>query len=175
MLGGLGLFPVTKGWAQQKAAEARQQIVGIWTLVSSVNTAKDGTVTKGISFGTLSRGPGGTWDTSRVEGLPYPSLYSNEGATPPDLYVRPFHQAGNVFVMDIYAASEKPIEGVTAEALAERARAFGHRSVDYVGSMEKGIDAIVQSAGEGDLVLTLGAGSVSQAGERILKALREGH
>jgi UDP-N-acetylmuramate--alanine ligase len=77
--------------------------------------------------------------------------------------------------MDIYAASEKPIEGVTAEALAERARAFGHRSVDYVGSMEKGIDAIVQSAGEGDLVLTLGAGSVSQAGERILKALRESH
>ena len=51
MLGGLVLFPVAKGWAQQKGAEARQQIVGIWTLVSSVNTAKDGTVTKGISFG----------------------------------------------------------------------------------------------------------------------------
>jgi len=51
MLGGLVLFPVTKGWAQQKAADARQQIVGIWKLVSSVNTAKDGTITKGISFG----------------------------------------------------------------------------------------------------------------------------
>lgn len=51
MLGGLVLFPVTKGSAQEKAADARQQIVGIWKLVSSVNTAKDGTVTKGISFG----------------------------------------------------------------------------------------------------------------------------
>jgi hypothetical protein len=51
MLGGLMLFPVTKSWAQQKATEARQQIVGVWKLVSSVNTAKDGTVTKGISFG----------------------------------------------------------------------------------------------------------------------------
>ena len=92
-----------------------------------------------------------------------------------DEFAGAFHQSDRLFLMDIYAASEKPIEGVTAEALAERARAFGHRSVDYVGSMEKGIDAIVQSAGEGDLVLTLGAGSVSQAGERILKALREGH
>ena len=51
ILGGLVLFPVTKGWAQPKAAETRQQIVGLWKLVSSVNTAKDGTVTKGISFG----------------------------------------------------------------------------------------------------------------------------
>ena len=33
-----------------------------------------------------------------------------------------FHQADSVFVMDIYAASEKPIEGVTAETLVERIR-----------------------------------------------------
>ena len=35
--------------------------------------------------------------------------------------------------MDIYAASEKPIEGVTAEALVERIRQFGHRGAEYVG------------------------------------------
>jgi len=40
-----------EGWAQPKAAETRQQIVALWKLVSSFNTAKDGTVTKGISFG----------------------------------------------------------------------------------------------------------------------------
>src|SRR6266853_1777100 len=90
-----------------------------------------------------------------------------------DEFAGAFHHSDRLFLMDIYGASEKPIEGVTSEALAERARSFGHRSVDYVGSMEKGIDAIVQSAGEGDLVLTLGAGSVSQAGDRILTALRE--
>ena len=55
------------------------------------------------------------------------------------------------------------------------AGAFGHRAVEYVGSMENGIDAIVQAAGEGDVVITLGAGSVSQAADRILKALRESH
>src|SRR6266849_2630418 len=53
-------------------------------------------VTKGISFGTLSRRADGRWDTSGVEGLPYPSVYSNEGETAPDLVIRPFHQAGNV-------------------------------------------------------------------------------
>ena len=41
--------------------------------------------------------------------------------------------------------------------------------------MENGVDAIVAVAGEGDLVLTLGAGSISQAGDRILKALRGNH
>jgi hypothetical protein len=45
---------------------------------------------------------------------------------------------------------EKPIEGVTAEALAERAR-FRHRSVEYIGSMENGIDAVVEAATDGDL------------------------
>src|SRR3989441_3633797 len=89
-----------------------------------------------------------------------------------DEFAGAFNQSDRLFLMDIYAASEKPIEGVTAEALAERARAFGHRSVEYVGSMDAGIEAIVQAAGEGDLVMTLGAGSVSQAGDRILQALR---
>jgi hypothetical protein len=53
-------------------------------------------VAKGISFGTLTRQPDGSWDTSRVEGLPFASLFTNDGFTPPDLVVRPFHQAGNV-------------------------------------------------------------------------------
>ena len=90
-----------------------------------------------------------------------------------DEFARSFHQADLVFVMDIYAASEKPIEGVTAEALVERIRQFGHRGAEYVGSMENGIEALLAAAQEGDLVLTLGAGSVSQAGEKILRRLRE--
>ena len=90
-----------------------------------------------------------------------------------DEFAGAFHQADRLFLMDIYAASEKPIEGVSAEALAERARAFGHKSVEYVGSMENGIEAVARAAREGDVALTLGAGSVSQAGDRILRALRE--
>jgi UDP-N-acetylmuramate--alanine ligase len=89
-----------------------------------------------------------------------------------DDFARSFHQADSVFVMDIYAASEKPVEGVTAEALVERIRQFGHRGVEYVGTLDRGVDALVEAASEGDLVLTLGAGSVYQAGEKVLDRLR---
>jgi hypothetical protein len=51
-------------------------------------------VTKGISFGRLARSADGTWDTSRVEGLPAPSLASGGPADSPSLIIRPFHQVG---------------------------------------------------------------------------------
>ena len=89
-----------------------------------------------------------------------------------DEFARSFHQADSVFVMDIYPASEKPIAGVTAEALVERIRQFGHRGVEYVGTLDRGVQALVAAASEGDLVLTLGAGSVYQAGEKVLERLR---
>lgn len=75
--------------------------------------------------------------------------------------------------MDIYAASEKPIEGVNAVALVDRIRQFGHRGVEYAGTMDRGIEAVADAAQDGDLILTLGAGSVSQAGEKILQRLRQ--
>ena len=53
-------------------------------------------VSSGISFGTLKRKADGTWDTSAVEGLPVPSLASSGAANPPNLIIRPFHQAGAV-------------------------------------------------------------------------------
>jgi UDP-N-acetylmuramate--alanine ligase len=89
-----------------------------------------------------------------------------------DEFARSFHQADNLFVMDIYAASEKPIEGVSAESLVERIRQFGHRGVEYVGTMDRGVEALLNVARDGDLVLTLGAGSVWQAGEKVLARLR---
>jgi hypothetical protein len=51
---------------------------------------------KGISFGTLSRDGAGAWITTAVEGLPAPSLASAGAGSPPNLLVRPFHQAGAV-------------------------------------------------------------------------------
>lgn len=89
-----------------------------------------------------------------------------------DDFGRAFHAADHVVVLDIYAASEKPIEGVTAEALVERIRQFGHRDAEYANSNEEGLDAVVRRAEPGDLILTLGAGSVSLLGDKILEALR---
>jgi hypothetical protein len=52
-------------------------------------------VAKGVSFGLIAHNADGTWNTSRVEGLPAASL-SSSGTTPPSLILRPLHQAGNV-------------------------------------------------------------------------------
>jgi UDP-N-acetylmuramate--alanine ligase len=90
-----------------------------------------------------------------------------------DEFAKSFHQADLVFVLDIYAASEPPIAGVTAEVLAQRIRDCGHRSVEYTGSIEQTADAVVRKSGDRDLVLTLGAGNVWQVGERVLEKLRE--
>ena len=88
-----------------------------------------------------------------------------------DEFARCFHQADSVFVMDIYAASEKPIEGVSAESLVERMRHFGHKGAEYVGTMDRGIEALLRAAAPGDLVITLGAGNVWQAGDKVLARL----
>jgi len=90
-----------------------------------------------------------------------------------DDFARSFHQADAVFVLEIYPASENPIEGVTGEALAERLRQFGHRNVTYVGTLERGVAAAAAEARPGDVILTLGAGSVSQASDMLLEALGE--
>jgi UDP-N-acetylmuramate--alanine ligase len=88
-----------------------------------------------------------------------------------DDFARAFHQADRVLVLDIYGASEKPIEGVSAEALVERMRQFGHRGAEYAESGEAGIERISHGVEEGDMILTLGAGSVSQLGDKILEKL----
>lgn len=84
-----------------------------------------------------------------------------------------FHQADDLYLLDIYAASEQPIEGITTQALLEKIQSYGHRSAHYAGSMEEGVEAIARAAEPGDLIVTLGAGNVSQAAEKILDKLRE--
>jgi UDP-N-acetylmuramate--alanine ligase len=90
-----------------------------------------------------------------------------------DEFAKSFHQADAVYVLDIYAASEQPIEGVTGRILAERLRDFGHRSVEYSGTLERAVEMVVARVSDKDVVLTLGAGNVWQAGEMVLEKLRE--
>lgn len=107
---------------------------------------------------------------TRIHAVFQPHRYTRTQALL-DEFARSFHQADSVYVLDIYAASEKPIEGVSGELLAERMRDFGHRSAEYTGTIERSVEAVLENAREGDLVLTLGAGNVWQAGERLLERL----
>jgi UDP-N-acetylmuramate--alanine ligase len=87
-----------------------------------------------------------------------------------DQFGSAFADADTVTVLPIYAASEEPILGVTAEALA--ARIEGPQT-QFVSDFAAAVAAVVISAHEGDLILTLGAGNVSQLGPQILSALEK--
>ena len=84
-----------------------------------------------------------------------------------------FGDADSLFVLDIYAASEKPIEGVSGQALASTIRENGGGNAQYVSSFGGAASAAAAVAEDGDMILTLGAGSVSQLGPIILEKLQE--
>jgi len=86
-------------------------------------------------------------------------------------FAKSFDDCDSLVLLDIYAASERPIEGITAEVLAERIWASGHKEVRYVASFAEAAQTVVSSAQPGDMILTLGAGSVSQLGPIILEKL----
>jgi UDP-N-acetylmuramate--alanine ligase len=84
-----------------------------------------------------------------------------------------FANADSLFVLDIYAASEKPIEGITGEILAQRIREKSGKHAQYESSSADAVNAAAAAAHDGDMILTLGAGSVSQFGPMILDKLKE--
>ena len=73
-----------------------------------------------------------------------------------------FNQADQVVVAEVYAAGEAPIEGVSGEALANSLRAHGHRNVRFLPDPAELPDMIMELAKPGDLVVCLGAGSITQ-------------
>ena len=73
-----------------------------------------------------------------------------------------FSDADAVFVADVYAAGETPIEGVDKMALVEGIRRFGHRSVQPLESALALPGVIAADAKDGDLVVLLGAGDITQ-------------
>ena len=88
-----------------------------------------------------------------------------------DDFARSFYGADVLFVADIYAASEDPIEGINSRALAEKIERFGHRHVEYIGAVGGAAAKLKEIVQPLDLVLTLGAGNVYQAGDELLKLL----
>jgi UDP-N-acetylmuramate--alanine ligase len=86
-------------------------------------------------------------------------------------FARAFNQADVLALMDIYAASEAPIPGITSEALANSIREAGHKNVSYFRSMQDAIEFLLREARPGDAILTIGAGNVSRASSELLVLL----
>jgi UDP-N-acetylmuramate--alanine ligase len=87
-----------------------------------------------------------------------------------DEFATAFADADTVTVLDIYAASEKPIPGISGEVLATRIRQAGV-DASYAPGFAEAAQAAARNAAPGDLVLTLGAGNVSQLGPHVLEQL----
>jgi UDP-N-acetylmuramate--alanine ligase len=85
-----------------------------------------------------------------------------------DQFAGAFKEADSVVVLPIYAASEAPIPGITGELLATR---IAGPQVEFCPDFATAIASVTARAREGDLILTLGAGSVSQLAPQILAAL----
>jgi UDP-N-acetylmuramate--alanine ligase len=82
-----------------------------------------------------------------------------------------FADAASVAVLDIYAASERPIPDVSGEKVAQRIRDLGRCDAEYQPSFDAAVHAVASKAQTGDLIITLGAGNVSQLGPQIVHAL----
>ena len=90
-----------------------------------------------------------------------------------DDFAQAFHDADSLAVLDIYAASEDPIDGVNGETLAARIQQEHRHNIRYVRSFAEAAEIIAGEAQEGDMILTLGAGSISQLGPIILEKLQQ--
>ena len=89
-----------------------------------------------------------------------------------DEFATAFEDADSLFVLDIYPAGESAIAGITGEALARQISEKGTTAAQYVDSFEDAATSVTAGAEEGDMILTLGAGSVSQLGPMIIEKLQ---
>jgi len=81
--------------------------------------------------------------------------------------------ADRCFLVDIYPAREKPIEGVTSELISTYAADRGQDNIVYVGEKSNAIEAVLQYTQPGDMIITVGAGSVTLLNPEILKELKQ--
>jgi UDP-N-acetylmuramate--alanine ligase len=89
-----------------------------------------------------------------------------------DAFGKAFALADHVFVSDIYPASEKPIPGISGQTLVDAMLAAGHASASHVPDIGRIHQAAAALAEDGDLILSLGAGNIHEAGHRLAADLK---
>ncbi len=117
---------------------------------------------------TLAAARNSGW--KRVLALFQPHRYSRTKAFLNE-FAGAFHDATEVFITEIYAASETPLEGVTGESVVEAVRANQHLKVHFeptLGRLRSAVNAVLEP---GDLVITLGAGDIHRVAQYLAQGL----
>ncbi len=85
---------------------------------------------------------------------------------------RCFDDCDRLFITDIYAASEKPIPGVTSKLILDQLPVPQRRKARLVKDLDDALLRVLQTVREGDVIFTLGAGNITRLGTDILAALQ---
>lgn len=110
---------------------------------------------------TLATARTGGW--KRVIAMFQPHRYTRTLALK-DEFGRAFDNADHVFVADVYAASEKPLPGVSGATIVEALKANGHPSAFHVPEVARIYREAAMVIEDGDLIISLGAGNIHEAG-----------
>ena len=107
----------------------------------------------------------------RVIAMFQPHRYTRTQALK-DEFGKAFALANYVFISDIYPASEKPIPGISGQTIVDAMLAAGHASAIHVPEISRIHEAAASVIEDGDLILSLGAGNIHEAGQRLVQDLK---
>lgn len=110
------------------------------------------------------------WPKRRLVTVFQPHRYTRTQALFKE-FTTAFHDTDLLFVSDIYPASEDPIQGVDSTVLIEKIQAHGQKNVHYVPDLNRAAEQLLTNLERGDVLLTLGAGNISQVGEQVIDCL----
>lgn len=111
------------------------------------------------------------WPEKRLVVLFQPHRYSRTEALFDD-FKTCFHRADYLVMTKIYAASEQPLPGISAENLLTETKQHGQRYTLYIEELADIPLKVIDILQENDLVLTLGAGNIVDVGEELLKTMQ---
>ncbi len=91
-----------------------------------------------------------------------------------DEFAAAFDCADKLYFTDIYSAGEAPIEGITGRLLPEKVLSHdAQKDVQYIERLEDLPEVLYREARPGDMIFTMGAGTIYQAGERLIRMIQE--
>jgi UDP-N-acetylmuramate--alanine ligase len=107
----------------------------------------------------------------RVIAIFQPHLFSRTQQFAPE-FAQALAIADEVILTDIYPAREQPVPGVTSELIRQEALKSGAKQFQYVGVKENALDAVTKMAQQGDVIITIGAGSITHIKHLIVERIK---
>lgn len=159
---------IAEAFADFKNADRRFQFKGVARGITVVDDYGHHPTEITATLSAAKNGSGG----KRTVVVFQPHRYSRTNELLED-FARCFNNADVLYLLDIYAANETPIPGISAAVLAEKIEEFGHKNVQFIGDIHTASKRVIPDLRDNDLLITLGAGSITGLSDEILEMLRQ--